>query len=246
MYMELNGVRKSYRTRRSELLNVLSDISLTVQENEIISLIGQSGCGKSTLLKIIAGIEQPDTGLVQYQERPVTGLSTNRGYIYQDYALFPWLTVRQNISFGLRNQRIAKRDKRLMVEGYIDKFGLISVKNLYPHQLSGGMKQRTAIARALCMKPSLLLLDEPFSALDMMNRYKLQDELLAVWGTEKMTYILVTHDIEEAIYLSDRIVVMTPSPSQIKEVVSIPIPRPRVRTSIEFVKIRERISGLLF
>ncbi|RRJ67319.1 ABC transporter ATP-binding protein [Paenibacillus oralis] len=244
--MELNGIRKSYRTRRNELLNVLSDISLAVQENEIVSLIGQSGCGKSTLLKIIAGIEQPDSGLVRFQGRPVTGLSTNRGYIYQDYALFPWLTVRQNISFGLRNQRIAKGYKRLLVEGYVDKFGLNSAKNLYPHQLSGGMKQRTAIARALCMKPGLLLLDEPFSALDMMNRYKLQDELLAVWGTEKMTYILVTHDIEEAIYLSDRIVVMTPSPSQIKEVVSIPIARPRVRTSLEFVKIRERISDLLF
>ncbi|PWV95913.1 NitT/TauT family transport system ATP-binding protein [Paenibacillus cellulosilyticus] len=246
MYIDLVRIGKNYCVGKHKSRNAISNLSLSISENEIVTVLGQSGCGKSTLLKIIAGIEKPDAGQAYFRGQPITGIAMERGYIYQDYSLFPWLTVRQNIGFGLRNKNIPKHQKKVLIEEYLEKFGLKGAEQLYPRQLSGGMKQRTAIARSFCLKPDLLLLDEPFSALDMMNRHKLQDELLEILKGEKITYVMVTHDIEEAIYLSDRIIVMTPSPGAIQAIIPVSMPRPRTRTSSEFLTMREEIADMFY
>jgi nitrate ABC transporter ATP-binding subunit len=244
MSVEIHNVTKSFKVGTEEVI-ALDRISLSIKEKEFLCLLGPSGCGKSTLLKLIAGIDQPDDGEILFDGQRVREPSKERGVVFQDYALFPWLTVRKNILFGLELAKVDPHKKKSILDEYLQLFELHEAADLYPNQLSGGMKQRVAIARALCLKPELLLLDEPFAALDPFLRQKLQDELLRIWNVEKITFILVTHDIEEAIYLADRIVVLTPKPGKINEVIPVHLPRPRSRTDSHFIEIRNRIIRLL-
>lgn len=245
MHVEIHHVAKAYPSGSGHVIKALEDISLSIGENEFICLLGPSGCGKSTLLKLIAGIESSSSGSVKVGGVPVKGPSPERGYVFQEYALFPWLNVRDNISFGLDMTRVDKKTKRSIVNGYISILGLEKASRLYPKQLSGGMRQRVAIARALCLNPRLLLLDEPFAALDAILRQRLQEEMARIWLRENKSFILVTHDVEEAIYLADRIIVMTPGPGRIKEILPVSLARPRVRTEAGFIQLRSKILRLL-
>ncbi|WP_159884473.1 ABC transporter ATP-binding protein [Paenibacillus puerhi] len=245
MHVEIRNVIKHYDSGAGRVVKALQDVSLSVEKAEFVCLLGPSGCGKSTLLKLIAGIETTAQGRILVDGRAVEAPSTERGFIFQDYALFPWLKVGENIRFGLEMKRMNKRQQNEIVEHYLRLLGLEQVVHLYPKELSGGMSQRVAIARALCLRPQLLLLDEPFAALDAILRQKLQEEMVRLWSKEKITFILVTHDVEEAIYLADRIIVMTPGPGRIKEIVPVPMPRPRTRTSLDFVQLRDRLFHLL-
>jgi ABC-type nitrate/sulfonate/bicarbonate transport system ATPase subunit len=245
LLIDIQNVSKAYPFESNHKVEALEQISFSVKEKEFICLLGPSGCGKSTLLKLISGMDKADQGRILFEEAVVNNPSTDRGFIFQDYALFPWLNVRNNIRFGLEMQGLPSKTQNRIVQEYVRLFGLEGSAFLYPKQLSGGMRQRVAIARALCLKPKLLLMDEPFAALDAMLRQKLQEELVRIWDIEKITCVLVTHDIEEAVYLADRIIIMTPSPGRIKEIVQVQLPRPRIRTSLEFVQVRSKLLNLL-
>lgn len=246
MHIEVRQAAKTYDSGGRRRIEALSGIDLSIADREFVCLLGPSGCGKSTLLRLIAGIEASSSGSILCDGLPVSGPSPQRGFIFQDYALFPWLTVRQNIRFGLQMRKETKSESRAIVERYMQLFGLTEAAGLYPKQLSGGMRQRVAIARALCLQPRLLLMDEPFAALDALLRHNLQEEMVRVWQREKVTIVFVTHDVEEAIFLADRIVVMTPRPGTIKAIVPVELPRPRSRTNSRFVELRAGILRLLY
>lgn len=222
----------------------LDRFSLTVEAGEMVSLIGPSGCGKSTLLRLIAGLDSVTSGELRVGDQVVTGPSAERGLMFQDPNLFPWLRIRQNIQAGLVARGVLHRDRR-EVDEFLRLIGLESFANLYPHQLSGGMAQRAALARALINHPKVLLLDEPLGALDQFTRMRMQDEVLRLWKDRGTTMLLVTHDIDEAIYMSDRIVVLTPRPGRIDRVIDVPLERPRQRNSPGFLELRARILELL-
>ena len=245
MAIILRNITKSFtKNDNSGQLAILNDISLEIPSQEFISFVGPSGCGKSTLLRIIAGLLTPESGSVEVDGVPVRKPESDRMMVFQDYVLFPWLTVEKNIAMGLR---MAGRDKEYIsrkVKWAIDMIGLQGFERSYPHQLSGGMKQRVAIARALVMNPKILLMDEPFGALDSYTKMKLQDELVHLCEKKEFTTCLVTHDSEEAVFLSDRIVVFTGSPARIQEIIPVDLPRPRDRMSKEFIAIRDHILGL--
>ncbi|MBW7476043.1 ABC transporter ATP-binding protein [Paenibacillus oenotherae] len=245
MRIDIDRVSKTYQAGTGMKITALDSISLRVDSGEFICIVGPSGCGKSTLLKLIGGIEQPDAGAVRCDDVPVGAPSTDRGFIFQDYALFPWLTVRQNIAFGLTIKGCSRQERKLRIDEYLRFMGLTGAGSLYPGQLSGGMRQRVALARALCLRPKLLLMDEPFAALDVLLRQRLQEELVRIWQTERMTYLLVTHDVEEALFLADRIVIMSPHPGRIRSILPIKLARPRRRTSAEFIHLRQHIMQLL-
>ncbi|MGG3664867.1 ABC transporter ATP-binding protein [Bacillus gobiensis] len=244
MLVTLENVTKAYHAG-GQNVEVLSNLSMSIQEKEFVCIVGPSGSGKSTILKMIAGIEETTSGNICFEGQKIAGPSLEKGFVFQDYALFPWLTVRKNILFGLEMANANSVLKKKRLEEYLDLLDLEKAVDLYPSQLSGGMKQRVAIARALCLKPKLLLMDEPFAALDPFLRQKLQLELLRIWNAENITFVLVTHDIEEAIYLADRIIVLTPSPGKINEIISVSLPRPRLRTSQEFIQVRNKILDLI-
>ncbi|KKI90490.1 hypothetical protein WQ54_21320 [Bacillus sp. SA1-12] len=244
MLVTLENVTKSYNVGQRKI-EAIRNLSLAIQENEFVCIVGPSGCGKSTILKMIAGIENETTGAVTFRGQKVTQPSVDKGFIFQDYALFPWLTVKKNILFGLEMIKANSAVRKSRLEEYTDLLDLGKALELYPDQLSGGMKQRVAIARALCLKPKLLLMDEPFAALDPFLRQKLQDELLRIWQVETITFVLVTHDIEEAVYLADRVIVLTPGPGTINDVISISIPRPRKRSGDHLAQIRNEINKLI-
>jgi len=223
----------------------LEPTSLTVVDRDFIAILGPSGCGKSTLLRIVAGLDTPTSGRVLLDGVPVTGPGAERGMVFQSYTLFPWLTVRQNICFGLREQGIAQARQDEIAAHYIDRVGLAGFANHYPKMLSGGMQQRTAIARALANEPKILLLDEPFGALDNQTRGLMQELLLGIWEAEKKTVLFVTHDIEEAIFVAGRVAVMTARPGRIKSEVAIDLPHPRhytVKTTPEFSALKARLT----
>ncbi|MDR1625607.1 MAG: ABC transporter ATP-binding protein [Spirochaetia bacterium] len=219
-------------------LEVLSDISLTIEEGSFLSIVGVSGCGKSTLLRIIAGLETATQGHALFRGNPIVEPSIEIGMIFQESRLFPWLSVQDNIKFGIYAS--TDRDKD-MVDEHIRLVGLSGFEAALPKQLSGGMQQRVSIARALINRPDILLLDEPFGALDALTRIQMQNEILRIWETHRATMLLVTHDIDEAIYLSDRIIVMSKRPGNIKKTLAIDIPRPRDRNSESFSRIRREI-----
>src|SRR3954468_1456564 len=218
----------------------LDCVSLTLAAGELSSLVGPSGCGKSTLLRLIAGLESPDSGELMVGAEPITGPNAERGLVFQDPNLFPWLTVRRNIEAGLVARHILQ-EKRHEVAEFIRLVGLESFADAYPHHLSGGMAQRVALARALINHPKVLLLDEPLGALDAFTRMRMQDEVLRLWQARRTTMLLVTHDIDEAIYMSDRIVIMTPRPGRIERTIEVALERPRDRSNPEFLRLRSHI-----
>jgi NitT/TauT family transport system ATP-binding protein len=233
------GVRGGAATR------ALEPTDLAVAENDFITVLGPSGCGKSTLLRIVAGLDRPTTGRVLLDGRQVTGPGSDRGMVFQSYTLFPWLTVADNIAFGLREKGVPAGIRRETVAAFIDKVGLKSFENHYPKQLSGGMQQRTAIARALANDPAILLLDEPFGALDNQTRALMQEFLLGIWERERKTVLFVTHDIEEAIFLASRVVLMSARPGRIKADVPVDLPHPRhytMKTTPEFSSLKARLT----
>nr|WP_210304912.1 ABC transporter ATP-binding protein [Chelatococcus composti] len=223
----------------------LTPTNLTVAANDFITILGPSGCGKSTLLRIVAGLDRPSTGEVRLDGRRITGPGADRGMVFQSYTLFPWLTVAQNIAFGLREQGRPEAEIREIVASYIEKVGLRGFENHWPKQLSGGMQQRTAIARALANDPEILLLDEPFGALDNQTRSLMQELLLGIWERERKTVLFVTHDIEEAIFLASRVIVMSARPGRIKADLAVDLPHPRdykMKTSPEFSALKARLT----
>lgn len=224
--------------------HALANVSVNVGAGELVSLIGPSGCGKSTLLRLIAGLASPDSGELWVGSEPITGPSAERGLVFQDPNLFPWLTVRRNIESGLVARGLLEQ-KRGEVDEFMRLVGLESFSAAFPHHLSGGMAQRAALARALINHPKILLLDEPLGALDAFTRMRMQDEVLRLWEARGTTMVLVTHDIDEAIYMSDRIVVMTPRPGRVERVIEIALERPRDRGSAEFLRIRGDILEFL-
>jgi NitT/TauT family transport system ATP-binding protein len=242
--LELMNITKKYITEKKELLAV-DNVSLSVEENEFISIVGPSGCGKSTLLRIIAGLEKPTSGKVLLDGKEVKEPSAERGMVFQQYTLMPWRTVLKNVTFGLEIKKIPKEEQIKIAKKFIKMVGLEGFEDAYPYQLSGGMQQRVAIARTLANDPEIVLMDEPFGALDTQTRAILQNELLKIWQKEKKTVLFVTHSVDEAVYLSDRVVVMTARPGKIKKIIPIELKRPRDRTSIEFLEYKKKIVNEL-
>lgn len=240
MTIEINNINKSFNAH-DETLTVLKDINLNIDDGEFICLLGPSGCGKTTLLRMIAGLDKPTSGEVVANGEVVKKPSGDRSVIFQQYSLFPWLTVLDNVMFGLNISGGSKEENLKAAERYLERVGLIDFKDSYPHELSGGMKQRVAIIRSLLNHAPILLMDEPFSALDMQNRHKLQEQLIGVWKRFENTIVFVTHDVDEAIYLADRIVIMSKNPGEIKKVVKIDMERPRKRASKEFIDLQNEV-----
>ncbi|WP_405127707.1 ABC transporter ATP-binding protein [Sinanaerobacter chloroacetimidivorans] len=238
--IEIQKVFRTYIDTNDNKVEALNDVSLFVREGEFLSIIGPSGCGKTTLLRLLAGLDSPDSGSLAINGHEIREPGPERGYVFQQGSLFPWLTVEKNIASGLKARGVYKEQKT-DVARYIELIGLNGFEKSYPHQISGGMAQRVAIARALINRPSALLLDEPMGALDSFTRADLQDKLLELWKRDQTTMILVTHDVDEAIYLSDRIVIMTPRPGKISEILDVQLPRSRDRGSIEFLTMRSKI-----
>ena len=233
----------------SHVVEALRGISFDVRQEEFVSIIGRSGCGKTTLLRIIAGLEQVSSGKVLLDKggklQEVSAPGPDRGMVFQEHFLFPWRTARENIEFGLEFKAKNRRERREIAHEYLRLVNLEAFADRYPAQLSGGMRQRVAIARALATDPEILLLDEPFASLDAQTRGFFQDELMRIWQVTRKTILLVTHSIEEAVYLSDRIVVLKPHPGEVREVMELALSRPRSRSSIPFIAAVEKISRLI-
>jgi NitT/TauT family transport system ATP-binding protein len=230
--------------RGGQPTRALMPTSLSVGDNDFISILGPSGCGKSTLLRIIGGLETASEGEIMLDGAPVAGPGADRGFVFQSYTLFPWLTVAQNIAFGLREKGVSERERLDIARKWADRVGLSSFVDHFPKQLSGGMQQRTAIARALANDPKILLLDEPFGALDNQTRVLMQELLLGIWESAQKTVLFVTHDIEEAIFVGSRVVVMSARPGRIKADIAVDLPHPRpytIKTTPEFVALKERL-----
>lgn len=252
--IEIKNVSRTFTIRRNsnggkEDFTALQNVNLTVYQGEFLTIVGPSGCGKSTLLDIIAGLAKPNSGEIYIDNKLITKPDLDRGIILQGYALFPWRTVRKNVEFGLEIKKVPKNQKKDISQTYIDLVGLQGFEDRYPHELSGGMKQRVAIARALAYAPEVLLMDEPFAAVDAQTREILQDELLRIWEETNKTIIFVTHSIDEAVALADRVAVMSTNPGRIKEIVEVKLPRPRrvndVKSSTDFSWMRHKIWELL-
>jgi ABC-type nitrate/sulfonate/bicarbonate transport system ATPase subunit len=243
--LTIDQVSRTFPARRGHTpTRALEPINLSVGDNDFVTILGPSGCGKSTLLRIVAGLDRPTSGRVILGGREVIGPGADRGMVFQSYTLFPWLTVRENIAFGLRERGIPLADRRKIADRFIHQIGLSDFENHWPKQLSGGMQQRTAIARALANDPKILLLDEPFGALDNQTRALMQEMLLEIWERDQKTVLFVTHDIEEAIFLGNRVIVMSARPGRIKAEIAVDLPHPRsyrIKTTPEFVRLKERL-----
>jgi len=244
--LRILGVSKDFPAPDDPQARVLAlnAVSLSLAAGELVSIVGPSGCGKSTLLRVIAGLDSPNSGELWIGDEPISGPNAERGLVFQDPNLFPWLTVRRNIQAGLVARGVLQQ-KRHEVDEFMRLVGLAAFANAFPHHLSGGMAQRVALARALINHPKVLLLDEPLGALDAFTRMRMQDEVLRLWQARRTTMLLVTHDIDEAIYMSDRIVIMTPSPGRIDQTIVVALHRPRQRSSPEFLRLRAHILELL-
>ncbi|WP_433244532.1 ABC transporter ATP-binding protein [Actinomadura nitritigenes] len=231
-------------THRFEAFTALDRVSLHIADGEFVTVVGPSGCGKSTLLNLAAGLLEPGAGTVEVDGRRVTGPGPERGVIFQQYALFPWMSARGNVEFGLKIAGVAKKERRATAEHYLDLVGLADFADALPKTLSGGMKQRCAIARAYAVNPSVLLMDEPFGALDALTRVQLQDGLLDTWTRERRTVMFITHDVDEAVYLANRVVVMAARPGRVHRVIDVGLPYPRteeIRLSPEFDELRREV-----
>jgi len=230
---------------KSHAVKALQDISLEVKTNEFVSILGHSGCGKTTLLNLIAGFEKPTSGRIECAGKEVKEPGAERAMVFQDYALFPWLTVRDNIAFGLNIKGIDSATINQKVDHFANLVGLGAFVESYPHQLSGGMRQRVSIARAFAVDPTVLLMDEPFAALDAQNRAMMQKEMIRILAEESKTVVLVTHSIEESINLSDVIIIMTRRPGRVKEVIRVPEPRRMVEDTPSYLEVRRKIRDLI-
>jgi NitT/TauT family transport system ATP-binding protein len=244
----IEDVTVRFAGRKGPPVTALEHIALDIPEREFSCIVGPSGCGKSTLLRLIAGLERPTAGAITQGGRPITGPSAARGMVFQSYTLFPWLTVRRNVEFGLELKRVPAAERRKIAQGFIRQVGLEGFEDAYPDQLSGGMRQRAALARALANDPEVLLMDEPFGALDSQTRALMQEMLLGIWEESHKTVLFVTHDIDEALFLGDVVYVMSARPGRIKEEIAVDIPRPRsleVLTAPAFTALKRKVLGLI-
>ena len=245
--LKVDSLKKKFQDREGEIV-ALGNISFSVHQREFICVIGPSGCGKSTLIRIIAGLEKQTSGSILLDSKPIDSPSSDRGMVFQNYTLFPWLTIKKNIMFGLIMSKTDRQEANTKAMDWLELVGLSEFSDLYPHQLSGGMKQRVAIARALATRPRILLMDEPFGALDAQTRAQMQSYLLQIWESIDITIIFITHDLEEAIYLADRIFVLGSSSNQLQEIVEIPVSRPRKPDqflSSEFLATKKHLEDLI-
>ncbi len=249
MKLDVRNLFKSHNGHRNrERLPVLRDINFTVDAGQFVSIVGPSGCGKTTLLEIIAGLQEVSSGSILIDHVPLVRSSANRSIVFQQYALFPWLSVRKNIEFGPKINGMKTRKRRALVERFIEMVGLQGFEKYYPHELSGGMQQRVALARALANEPDILLLDEPFAALDAQTRETCQQELLSLWKQTELTVLFITHDVGEAIFHSDRVFVLSPAPACVKDTIDINLKRPRdleTRMTDDFRKMELSIRSQL-
>ncbi len=246
-FLEVRNISKTYRSRQKDV-QALDNVSFTMEEHEFCCLIGYSGCGKSTLLRIVDGLIQPTSGQLLIRGRTTDRPGLDRGMVFQQFNLLPWRTVLGNVEFGLETREMSKKDRQQRAMRYISMVGLDGFEHSYPSQLSGGMQQRVGLARALAIEPEILLMDEPLGALDAQTKESMQTEIMRIWSIEKRTVLFVTHDIEEAILLADRVIVMGQRPGRIVDIVDVDFPRPRqdeLRSSVEFVRMRARVSQTL-
>jgi len=243
--IELNQVSRTYENQRGERIEALRDVSLEIDDGELVCLLGPTGCGKTTLLRLIAGLESPDAGTIAIANEQVTGIRSDVTLLFQQYSLFPWRTVLENVAFGLEMKGMARVDREKAARQVLAQVGLSGFEKTYPHELSGGMQQRTALARALAYQPRLLLMDEPFGALDDRTRHRLQAELLALRQRSGQSILFVTHAIDEAVFLADRIVILRDRPGAIEAVLTVEMPRPRDRQSAEFVALHLKVRAIL-
>ncbi len=245
--LEVKGLDKVYKTTKGETV-ALKNVSFQTHKREFVCVIGPSGCGKSTLIRVLAGLESYTSGEVLLDGKPITGPGRDRGMVFQGYTLFPWRTVKQNVMFGLEMNNIGTNEAGREADLWLELVGLEKFSNAYPHELSGGMKQRVAIARALVNQPRILLMDEPFGALDAQSRCKMQTHLLEIWRNIDITIVFITHDLDEAIFLADRILVLKAHPGEVLELIEVPVPRPRNTsqfTSPEFIATKARLDALI-
>ncbi|MBK5200748.1 MAG: ABC transporter ATP-binding protein [Spirochaetaceae bacterium] len=244
--LEINNISKTFTNDdATNSKEVLTNVTFSVEENEMVVVFGPGQCGKTTLLNIIAGLEKPTTGDVKINCKEVTAPGPDRAVVFQNIMLFPWLTAYQNVEYSMKIRNFDKAERAKEAMKYLDLVGLNGFEQSYPVKLSGGMKQRVGIARAYCTKPDVMLMDEPFGALDAQTRYLMQDELLRISNTEKRTVVFITNNIEEALYVADRIIVMTDCPSTVMEEVIIDMPHPRERTDQKFLQLRKEISAMV-
>lgn len=243
--LQIRDVCHSFQKDDGSTLSVLEHIDLDIQDKEFVCLLGSSGCGKTTLLRLIAGLEEVKTGRIVLNGQNILGPTPDIGFVFQEYSLFPWRNVIDNIAFGLEMKGIAKEERYSIAERYLELVNLSQFRESFPSELSGGMRQRVAVARALALDPVILLMDEPFGALDAQTRNMLQKEILDIWEKTRKTVLFITHSVDEAVYLSDKIVVFTPRPGRICKIVPIDLPRPRDRTSVEFAKVRRDVLDLI-
>jgi len=246
-FVQVENLSVSFK-RKGQFIHVLDSVNFKIEPGEFICLLGPSGCGKSTILNVIAGFIQPSSGFVFVDKRHVDAPGADRGFVFQQYSLLPWKTTFQNVEFGLKIRGVRKAERSELVDYYLNRVGLSKHRHSYPHQLSGGMQQRASIVRALVNSPSVLLMDEPFAALDAQTRHMMQELLLTIWSDLKTTVIFVTHDIEEALFLSDKIFVMGVNPGRIEEKIDVPLERPRCADSIlspEFMLLNRQVFELI-
>ncbi|KKW68601.1 sulfonate ABC transporter ATP-binding protein [Lampropedia cohaerens] len=243
--LSIQGVSRTFISPKGLATQALLPVDFEVQENDFVTILGPSGCGKSTMLRIVAGLDFPSSGQVLLEGQAVQGPGADRGMVFQSYTLFPWLTIEQNIRFGLRERGMPPAQQKERSDYFIAKVGLRGFEQHYPKQLSGGMQQRTAIARALANDPKILLMDEPFGALDNQTRVLMQELLLGIWEAERKTVLFVTHDIDEAIFMANRVAVFSARPGRIKSDIAVELPHPRhytVKTSPEFMALKARLT----
>jgi len=243
--LSIQGVSRTFTSAKGVATQALLPVDFEVRENDFVTILGPSGCGKSTLLRIVAGLDSPTSGRVLLDGRPVEGPGADRGMVFQSYTLFPWLTIEQNIRFGLRERGMPEAQQKERAAYFIAKVGLRGFEQHFPKQLSGGMQQRTAIARALANDPKTLLMDEPFGALDNQTRVLMQELLLGIWEAERKTVLFVTHDIDEAIFMANRVAVFSARPGRIKTELAVDLPHPRhytIKTSPEFMDLKARLT----
>ncbi|WP_460520526.1 ABC transporter ATP-binding protein [Humibacter antri] len=247
--IHFDHARMVFQMKGAEPFVALDDLELSIETNEFVTVVGPSGCGKTTAMNLAAGLIQPTAGAVRVDGREVTGPGPERGVIFQQYALFPWMTVRKNIEFGLQLQHVSRERRRALSDRMLELTGLTGFADALPKNLSGGMKQRCAIARAYAVNPSILLMDEPFGALDALTRVRMQEQLLETWDKEKRTVMFITHDVDEAVYLATRVVVMAARPGRIKEIVDVDLPYPRsedIRLTPRFTELRNLVWDAVY